>query len=171
MGSEFRTGSLLKCLAASKPGGTFLEIGTGAGLGAAWLLAGMDADSTLDTVENDERPLSVARRFLSSDRRLTFHHMDGARFLEQPPRAGYDLLFADSWPGKFTHLEKALALVKAGGIYLVDDLLPQANWPEEHASKIPPLLRALEDQPEFISTRVAWASGLMMLVRKHTEPA
>ena len=43
MASEPQTGSLLRTLAASKPSGRFLELGTGTGVGTAWLLAGMDA--------------------------------------------------------------------------------------------------------------------------------
>src|SRR5262249_2767374 len=38
MASEPQTGSLLRTLAASKPGGRFLELGTGTGVATAWLL-------------------------------------------------------------------------------------------------------------------------------------
>src|SRR5947209_2998771 len=40
---ESRTGGLLCVLAASKPGGRLLELGTGTGVGTAWLLDGMDS--------------------------------------------------------------------------------------------------------------------------------
>lgn len=42
MASEDRTGALLRTLAASKPGGRFLELGTGTGVATAWVLDGMD---------------------------------------------------------------------------------------------------------------------------------
>ena len=42
MPSDLQTGALLRTLAASKPNGSFLEIGTGTGLETAWLLDGMD---------------------------------------------------------------------------------------------------------------------------------
>jgi hypothetical protein len=42
MPSEPQTGSFLRTLAASKPAGRFLELGTGTGVATAWLLAGMD---------------------------------------------------------------------------------------------------------------------------------
>jgi predicted O-methyltransferase YrrM len=51
--SETKVGSLLTALAASKPAGRFLELGTGTGHGTAWLLAGMDPASTLDSVDCD----------------------------------------------------------------------------------------------------------------------
>ena len=53
MASEPRTGALLATLAASKPGGRFLELGTGTGFGTAWLLSGMDDASRLETVDVD----------------------------------------------------------------------------------------------------------------------
>src|SRR5512134_2719492 len=85
MASEPRVGSLLAVLAASKPGGRLLELGTGTGHGTAWLLAGMDAAATLDTVDTDANVVAVARRHLGSDARVTFHVMDGAQFLERSP--------------------------------------------------------------------------------------
>lgn len=80
-----------------------------------------------------------------------------------------DLIFADAWPGKFTHLDLALSLVKAGGIYFVDDLLPQPSWPEGHEPKVFALIADLESRQGFVAIKLAWASGLMMLVR--TDPA
>src|SRR5688572_31489907 len=53
MSSEPGTGSLLRALAASKPNGRFLELGTGAGVGTAWPLAGMDPGSRLISIDND----------------------------------------------------------------------------------------------------------------------
>ncbi len=41
MASDPRTGALLRTLAASKPKGRFLELGTGTGMATAWLLGGM----------------------------------------------------------------------------------------------------------------------------------
>ena len=166
MGSEPKTGSLLRTLAASKPSGRFLEIGTGTGLGTAWLLSGMDANSVLDSVDNDEKVLSIARRHLGNDRRVTFHLADASVFLTSLVGPQYDLIYADSWPGKFSHLDCALSLVRPGGIYFIDDLLPQPNWPEGHAPKVPILIAELESRRDFVATKLAWASGLMILVRR-----
>jgi CheY-like chemotaxis protein len=61
----------------------FLELGTGTGHGTAWLLTGMDAASTLVTVDPDELVVAVARRHLGSDSRVTFQVADGAEFLRE----------------------------------------------------------------------------------------
>jgi predicted O-methyltransferase YrrM len=165
LASEPQTGAFLRTLVASKPGGRFLELGTGTGVGTAWLLAGMDATSRLISVDSDADIQSTAQRHLGGDPRVTFHAGDGAHFLEHATGSSFDLIYADAWPGKFTHLERALSLLKTGGIYFIDDLLPQPSWPEGHAAKIPPLIASLESLSGFVSVKLAWSSGLMMVVR------
>jgi predicted O-methyltransferase YrrM len=165
MPSEPQTGSFLRTLAASKPAGRFLELGTGTGVATAWLLAGMDHASRLETVDNDPAVVAIARRHLGADPRVTFLLDDGAAFIERQTPACYDFVFADAWPGKFSHLEQALALVRVGGLYFVDDLLPQQNWPEGHAPSVAALIEHLATHDRFVATKFAWASGLMILVR------
>jgi predicted O-methyltransferase YrrM len=165
MASESKVGALLAALAASKPGGRLLELGTGTGHGTAWLLTGMDPGATLDTVDNDPAVVGVARRHLGGDRRVTFHVADGAEFIRQSATRVYDLIYADAWPGKFSQLDDALALLKPGGIYFIDDLLPQPNWPEGHAPKVPVLIDEIERREGFVTVRLAWGSGLMLVVR------
>ena len=110
MASERKTGSLLWTLAASKPAGRFLELGTGTGVGTSWILAGMDAGSTLDSIDNDPAAQEIARRHLGLDSRVRFHVVDGADFLERSDVEPYDFIYADSWPGKFSHLDLTLGL-------------------------------------------------------------
>jgi predicted O-methyltransferase YrrM len=166
MVSEARVGALLTTLAASKPAGRFLELGPGTGHGTAWLLAGMDPESSLDTVDSDDGVVAIARRYLGSDSRVTFHVTDGAEFLRTAKPSQFDLIYADAWPGKFSHLEEALALLRPGGIYVIDDLLPQTNWPDGHAPKVPALINDLERREQFATVRLAWASGLLLVVRR-----
>jgi predicted O-methyltransferase YrrM len=163
--SEPKVGALLAVLAASKPGGRLLELGTGTGHGTAWLLSGMDEQSTLDTVDTDPTVVVVARRHLGSDARLRCHIEDAAVFIQRAPSNHFDLIYADAWPGKFSHLDEALALLRPGGMYVIDDLLPQPNWPDGHAPKVPALSAELERRSEFMSVKLAWASGVMVVVR------
>jgi predicted O-methyltransferase YrrM len=164
--SEPKVGALLAVLAASKPGGRLLELGTGTGHATAWLLAGMDAESRLETVDTDATVVDVARRHLASDPRVTFHIADGGDFIRAARKNQFDVIYADAWPGKFTRLDETLALLRPGGFYVIDDLLPQPNWPEGHAPKVPALIADLERRSEFASVKLAWASGLMVLVRR-----
>lgn len=164
MASEPKTGSMLRALAATKPGGGLLELGTGTGIGTAWLLAGMDANSRLVSIDNDAAVQAIAQRHLAHDPRVTFQLMDGAEFLSQSQQQ-FDLIYADAWPGKFSHVDLALSLLRVGGIYFIDDLLPQPNWPEGHAPKVPALIENLESRTGFVCSTLAWASGLMVVVK------
>ncbi len=68
--------------------------------------------------------------------------------------------------GKYEGLEHALEVVKVGGFYVIDDMLPQSDWPEEHAAKIPALLEKLSKLPEFVLLPLVWSSGCVVAVRR-----
>jgi predicted O-methyltransferase YrrM len=163
--SEPMTGCLLRTLVSSKPGGRILELGTGTGAATAWILDGMDSRASLVTVESDERVLSIARRHLGADPRATFVSADGNAFLREAPRASFDLIFADTWPGKYENLESALSLLKEGGLYVVDDMDPQATWPAGHEAKVAALLSDLTARRELRVTKLSWASGIVIAAR------
>ena len=166
LASEDRTGALLRTLAASKPGGRFLELGTGTGVATAWLLDGMDATSQLVSVDVDAKLQESAREALGHDARLTLILEDAAAFLERQPVASFDFVFADAMRGKYENLDDALRIVRAGGFYVIDDMLPQSNWPEGHGPRVLALLETLATRPDFEITPMAWASGLVVAVRK-----
>ena len=168
MPSDLNTGRWLRSLAASKPGGRLLELGTGTGLGTAWLLDGMDAQAKLLSMDNDPEVLAVARELLADDARLTLDCQDGAEFINSLFGQTFDLIFADTWPGKFDHLDEALALLAPGGLYLIDDLLPQPNWPEGHAPKVPCLIDALHGRTDLAVTQMDWSTGLLMAAKRQT---
>ena len=165
MPSEADTGSLLRLLAASKPGGRLLELGTGTGLATAWLLAGLDASARLISIDVDPVVQEVAREHLKDDR-LRFVLADGLDYVREQPPGSFDLIFADAWPGKYEGLDETLALLKQGGLYVVDDMLPQPNWPEGHQARVDDLVARLESHPDLVVTRLAWASGLIVAARR-----
>ncbi|MDB5025928.1 MAG: methyltransferase protein [Mucilaginibacter sp.] len=164
--SEISTCTLLKTLAASKPGSRFLELGTGTGLATAWILDGMDKDSTLMSLDNEESLLHIAKENLGVDKRLTLICADGNEWIKKNSRLKFSFIFADTWPGKYMLLNEALEMLEKGGIYIIDDMLPQPNWPEGHADKVAGLLQALDDRQDLAVTKMGWASGVVIVVKK-----
>lgn len=165
MASDIQTCSLLKTLAATKPGGTFLELGTGTGLSTAWILDGMDKDSTLISVDNDGRFLEIAKNHLAADPRVTFEHADGGDWVEENLNHRYDYIFADTWHGKYLLLDEVLNMLNKGGLYIIDDMLPQPNWPEGHDLKAIRLVKDLEERNDLVLTKQVWATGIIIAVK------
>ena len=169
MASTPLVGTMLRTLAASKPGGRFLELGTGTGVATAWILDGMDAQSTLISVDNDQAVQQVARECLGADDRLTLELCGGVAFLQCQSAESFDFVFADAMPGKYEGLDEALAVVSVGGFYVIDDMLPQPNWPEGHADKVPVLIEKLAANSSFDILPLIWASGVVVAVRRQSE--
>lgn len=165
MASEPLTCSLLRTLAASKPSAKFLELGSGTGLSTAWLLDGMDSKSQLTTVDNDEKVLSILKRNLGADPRLKVVCSDGDDFLRALRGERFDFIFADTWAGKYCLLHEALELLNPAGLYVIDDMLPQPNWPEGHADKVADLVATLEQMKGFRVTKLSWASGVILATK------
>ena len=165
MASEPLTCSLLRTLAASKPSARFLELGSGTGLSTAWLLDGMDSESHLTTVDNDESLLSILKRNLGADPRLKVVCSDGDDYLRSLRGEHFDFIFADTWAGKYRLLHEALELLNPAGLYVIDDMLPQPNWPEGHAEKVADLIATLEQMKGFRVTKLSWASGVILATK------
>src|SRR5215831_12420582 len=92
MASDILTCSLLRTLAASKPAGRFLELGTGTGLATAWILDGMDPFSTLISVDSDAGFQNIARKYLGSDSRLSLLGMDGEAWIQNNGNETFDFI-------------------------------------------------------------------------------
>jgi len=164
MASDMQTGSLLKTLAASKPSGRILELGTGTGLATSWIIDGMDRESRLITIENNELLIDIARRALN-DTRVEFVLADGYEWLQRYSGEKFDLVFADAMPGKYELFEETIGLVRPGGFYMIDDMLPQSNWPEGHANKVERFIEELDKRKDIILTKLNWSTGIIIVTK------
>lgn len=166
MASDVLTGSLLRTLAASKPSGKFLELGTGTGLSTSWILDGMDDDSTLISIDNDPLFLEIAKSTLADDNRLELILADGDKWIEENRDQKFDYIFADTWHGKYLLLDEVLAMLNKEGFYIIDDMLPQPNWPEGHQEKATNLIAYLGKRKDLLLTKQVWTTGIIVAVKK-----
>ncbi len=166
MASDVLTCSLLRTLAASKPSGKFLELGTGTGLSTSWILDGMDHNSSLISIDNDSLFLEIAKRFLENDNRLNLICTDGGKWIEENRHQKFDYIFADTWHGKYLLLDEVLVMLNKGGLYIIDDMLPQPNWPDGHQEKAIKLMNNLEAREDLLLTKQVWATGIIIAVKK-----
>ena len=129
-------GRLLGVLAASRPRGRLAEIGTGTGVGAAWVASSMGRDASFVTVEADDDRAAACARLFADYPQVRVLHGDWHEVL--PPEAPFDLLFFDGGGWKRSppaqmrgESERALELVNAGGVVVMDNLTPEHLWPAD----------------------------------------
>lgn len=115
-------GRFLAMLAAGCHGGRIGEIGTGAGIGAAWLASAMPEDCTLITAEIDARLATAAAGLLATHPRVEVLAGDAADLL--PGRAPFDLLFADGHWRDPAGPASLTGLLRVGGRIVMDDVTP-----------------------------------------------
>ena len=166
MPSDYEAGRFLRTLAASKAKGQFLELGTGTGLSLSWILDGLSSQAKLITVDNDPTVLQVVREFYAMDSRISIVCEDGTAWVEANKALRFDFIFADTWAGKYNHLEEVLNMVNPGGFYLIDDMIPQDNWPEGHEAKAKNLITTLESRTDFYLSKLHWSSGIVVATKK-----
>jgi predicted O-methyltransferase YrrM len=166
MPSDLYIGSLLKTLISSKPGSNLLEIGTGIGLSLSWMIDGMDANSTITSVDKDPQLIEIATEFFGLDRRVHIVCQDGSKWIKDSKGNTFDLIFADAWPGKYSDLDQILELLKVGGIYVIDDMLVQPNWPEGHQDLVNELIDKLENREDLQLTKLNWSTGIIIAVKQ-----
>lgn len=160
--SKFELGPLLRMLAASKPGGRLLELGTRTGVGTSWLLDGMDANARLVSVERNADVQAIARKHLGEDPRVTFVTGDAGEFLGGEPAASYDLVFADGGPGKIRGLDVAVGLLRPGAIYIGDDLRPHLLQEDGRAERVRAFEETIMARDDLAVVKLDWSSGVVL---------
>lgn len=128
-------GRLLAVLAAARPQGRFAEIGTGCGVGSAWIVDALGQEASLVSVELDDDRAAAASRLFADHPNVQVLHGDWHELL--PPEAPFDLLFFDGGYWKKGDVpaesDQVLQIMAPGGVVVIDDLTPRSLMPEEWA--------------------------------------
>jgi len=112
---------LLQMLAAQARGGVIAEMGTGAGIGTAWISLAASSETHIVTIEQDEARAAAVRELFADDPRITVLQGDALEIAEQGP---FDLVYCDAGPGKIDQQDVTIAMTKPGGLIYLDDLGP-----------------------------------------------
>jgi predicted O-methyltransferase YrrM len=164
MSSDLFTGSLLKTLAASKSSAKFLELGSGSGLATSWIVSGMDKNSSLVAIENDVTLIEIAKKYIT-DSKVEFLLTDAYSWIEDYNGEGFDFIFADAMPGKYDLFDETIAMLKNNGLYIIDDMLPQPNWPIGHDERVASFINMLEKRNDLFLTKMNWSTGIIIISR------
>jgi predicted O-methyltransferase YrrM len=140
-------GRFLAVLAAGCVGGLIGEMGTGVGVGAAWMVSAMPADCRLVTVEQDPIRVAAARRVFADQERVEVIHGDS--YDELARRAPFDLVFADGGPS-----DRVVELLRMGGRLVFDDVTPIEILPADSPYRENDPKRQLFTDSRLVATEV-----------------
>jgi predicted O-methyltransferase YrrM len=125
------TGRLLAALAASRTG-TLAELGTGCGVGSAWLDSGITGDARVVTAELDPALAEKVQELFVEAQRIEVTSGDWSTLERYAP---FSLLFVDVRDVKRS-VDVVADLMGTGGMVVLDDFTPCQTWPPVYAGRV-----------------------------------
>ncbi len=119
--SCLEAGLLLHALASTVTGGRIGEIGTGCGVGTAWMVSALQPNVGCVTIDSDPQLVAAVRDVFADQSAVQVLHGDWRELVAHGP---FQLLFADGGNAKTAHPDQVLGLVAVGGLLVLDDLIP-----------------------------------------------
>ena len=167
-------GAALRFLAAALSARAVVEIGTGAGVSALWLLQGMAPDGVLTTIDVEAEHQRVAREALvqagiapNRTRLITGRALD---VLPRLTDGAYDLVFCDGAKSEYAdYLTAAMRLLRPGGVVAFDNALwhgrvADASARDADTVAIRELLRTVREDDRLVPVLLAAGDGLLAAV-------
>lgn len=148
-------GKLLSVLAAGYPNGKIGEFGTGAGVGAAWLLHGLPKNSKLISAEIDETLVARTKELFAEYPNVEIRQGDCFEVMQN--EMPFDLLFIDTGirhlltPENYNRITE---MVKVGGKIVFDDLLPIELWLSDWDDLVDEKREFIFRNPRVVGTEV-----------------
>ena len=120
-------GQLLHLLAAQRGRARVGELGTGCGVGAAWIVSALPPAVPFVTVELDETLAGASAGLFEADENVRVLHGDWHELM--PPEAPFDLLFYDGGGKQRADQdgEEVVDLLAPGATIVMNDLTP-GRW-------------------------------------------
>ena len=155
------TGRLLATLAATRTG-TMAELGTGCGVGTAWLRSGVRGDKArIVSAELDARLATFAKEIYEDDPLVDVRAVDWSSLRDQGP---FSLLFLDAeLPGDIG-VDSIVDLVEPGGVVVLDDLQPCEQWPPLSYGRVDALREQWLTDERFTAVELTVAAGTTVLL-------
>lgn len=122
--TRHETGRLLATLAASRLG-TLAELGTGTGVGSAWLASGASKQARIVSAELDPELAREVQGLFSDVQNVEIIAGDWSALEQFAP---FSLVFVDVRE-VMERIDHLADLLEPGGIAVLDDFVPSAFWP------------------------------------------
>lgn len=164
LSSDPNVGRMLRTLAAAvRADGRILEIGTGMGVGTAWLLEGLADRSDVELVTIEFDPVR-AHQAARAGWPAFVKPVVGDALVEVPKLGSFSLVFADAEGGKIFGLDCTLDALERQGILILDDMRFCGRNPAIEEGVVRARKQVFADD-RFVSVEVSWATGLLLATR------
>ena len=171
-------GAALRFLAAALDARAIVEVGTGTGVSALWMLRGMNPEGVLTTVDREPEHQRAAREtFAAAGIASNRVRLINGRALDVLPRltdGHYDLVFCDAGRDELpAYLDEAYRLLRPGGVLAFDNALwrdqvadPAQRDPETVAMR--EFGRQLRADERLVPCLLPVGDGLLCAVKRPT---
>jgi predicted O-methyltransferase YrrM len=169
-------GAALRVLAAAVAARTVVEVGTGTGVAALWLLGGMPEDGVLTSIDIETEHQKAAREaFVEAGIAPNRTRLISGPALDVMPRltdGAYDLVVLDADKKEYAdYLEQAVRLLRPGGVLAFDnalwhDRVADPAQRDETTTTIRELGKAVRDDPRLVSAMLPTGDGLLVAVKR-----
>ena len=168
LSSEPEVGRLIAFFAQVVPsGGRVLEIGTGSGVGLAWIVHGIADRSDVEVVSVEiDGELVEQARAAGWPEWVSIVEGDGADLVGT--LGSFDLMFPDAPGGKIFKLRKTVSTLRPGGVLLVDDMDLSLHSDPELRNALASVRERLIEHPDLVCAELPFASGVIVASRRRT---
>lgn len=165
-------GAALRMLAAMTQARAIVEIGTGTGVTALWMLQGLREDGQLTSIDDEGEHQRVAREILEADdaphARVRLIAGKPAEILPRLQDAAYDLVLLNVEPSALNPmLDQCLRLLREGGMFAVSNIFggnrlgdPAQRDPGTVARRL--FAHRVADEPRLLPAMLAVGDGLLV---------
>lgn len=170
------SGAALTVLAASIQARSVVEIGTGAGISAVYLLRGMSPDGVLTTIDLEPENQKAARETIAAAGLAAERvRMISGAALDVLPRltdGGYDLVLIDAVKSEYpAYVEHALRMLRPGGVMVVDNTLWHSKVADpaqrdHNTTAIRETLKAVRANDALATVLLPSGDGLLVSVKR-----
>ena len=157
--TRHETGRLLATLAASRTG-TLAELGTGCGVGSAWISSGIGDNARVVSAELDPELAKKVQAIYADASDIEVLAGDWTTLEQYAP---FSLLFVDVRDVKHS-VEAVCDLMEPGGIVVLDDFTPSETWPPIFEGRVDIMREQWLTDPRFTAVEIMVAIDSSVLI-------
>lgn len=168
-------GAIVRTLAAAIQAKNVVEIGTGAGVSALWLLDGMHPDGVLTSVDIEAEHQLIAKDAISqagiAPNRVRLINGRANEVLDRLTESAYDIVLIASKPMELSaNISRALTLLRTGGVLIIDralwnDKLADPAQRDPDTMSMREAIEALAKGDYFVGSLLPVGGGLLVAVK------